>query len=388
MALRKRLMPPPVLLGALLALGAPLGLGATASCGDDEACAPYVAEVVRAADRRGTESRQEYLHNLAARVAAVDAKYPKRVAQCRARASRALQRHLVGRCTADERFRPPPECPAGWSRERCCQLSVLCALEYPSASAYCDWEPRAAGPPSTLPRCATCPGCVPEGTTPTPPRHVNLWLGGDRDTLAVVLDQPVNDAWLMPADAPPAHLEPMLYALWKQPGYLAPNVAIVQGEIVSVPAYNALEQALHQGGWGNLGLNLGQWNGRFYCPKHPPARRYTFPPGRRPVTVTITADALLLDGKPLLTLDHGAVPADAKGPDPSGLVIAPLRKRLDALAPGLAMQPGTRPDVLRVALAPGLAAHARLVAAIIFTSMPALRGAHARITCQYRSDSR
>lgn len=359
-----------------LVLGLALLAGTvSAGCSDRKDCRPYVDEVVGAARRSKSDSPQAFAQKLRDHVRAVGWKYRDRLKQCRPKATHALQEHLISRCVSDARVQHPRGCPSGWDKKRCCQLNVFCVLRHPTAADYCDWEPEARPPPA-LPRCTNCPGCVPESTTPPPKRNIHMWLGGDGDTLAVVLDQPVNDVWLLPVHAPPAHLEPMLYALWKQPDYLAPNVAIVQGEIVSVDAWNTLEQALHQGGWTQLGLNLVQWHGRLHCPPTPPAKRYTFGPGRRTVTVAITDGVVWINGKQLLVLEKGRVAPEAKGRDAGGFIIVPLQKRLGAM-----QRPGDRVNVLRVAIRRGLTVPARLVAEIIFTSMQTLKGAHARITC-------
>jgi len=349
-----------------------------AGCGDKEACRPYVAEVVGVVQPPGSETPQTYAKQLQERVAAVTTKYADRQKQCRGRVSQALQKQLVANCVADKRPVRSPHCPPAWSQKRCCQLRALCTLRYPTAADYCDWEPHAPPPPA-LPRCATCPGCVREGTTPPPPQQVNLWLGGDRDTLALVLDRPVNDSWLLPVHAPPSHLEPLLYALWKQPGYLAPNVAIVQGELVSVDAWNTLEQALRQGGWGSLGLNFAQWHGRFHCSARPPATRHLFEPGKNTVTVAIADGAIQVDGKQLMVLEKGLVSPEAKGQNPTGFIIPPLFRKLQSTR-----RPNARADVLRVTIRRGQTAHARLVAEIIYTALLQLKGAHARIQCDDR----
>lgn len=358
-----------------LPLMAFLAVPGSVSCSDKEACKPYIAEVVAAAKRSPKESPRAYARRLELRVAAISTKYPKLQKQCRGTVSQALGDRLVASCVANKLMGRPPGCPAGWPKKRCCQLAALCTLRYSASADYCNWQ-STVRPPPKLPRCTTCPNCVPEGTTPPPPQNINLWLGGNRETLAVVLDRPVNDSWLLPANKRPAHLEPMLYALWKQPGYLAPNVGIAPGETVPVDAWNTLEQAFHLGGWSNLGLNLVQWKGRFHCAPHPPANRNTFGQSGRSITIAITDGVVWVDGKQLLVLEKGRVSAEAKGHNPDGYVIAPLQKRLASIR-----RTGARVNVLRVTLRRGLTVPARLVAEIIYTSMQVLQGAHAQITC-------
>ncbi len=364
---------PVQLFGALALLFASSWVG----CQDKEACRPYVAEVKAVAGRAKGKTQQAYARRLRDQVAAVATKYRKLEKQCHRRASAALGKLLVSRCVKAPSFKRPSSCPSGWSKKRCCQLDVFCLFRYPTSADYCTWEPKPRPRTTTLPRCTTCPGCVPEGSSPSAPQNVSLWLGGDGETLAVVLDRPVNDSWLLPRGAPPDHLEDMLYSLWKQPGYLAPNAAIVRGETVSVDGWNTLEQALHQGGWGRLGLNLSQWQGKLHCAAVPPKQRYTFPPGQRTVSVAITDGVLWLDAKQLLLLDKGRVSPSDLARDRTGLIIAPLFNRLKAQ-----QRAGKQPDVLRIAIHRGLTVPSRLVASIIYTSTQVLRGTHARITCQ------
>ncbi len=167
----------------------------------------------------------------------------------------------------------------------------------------------------------------------------------------------------------------MLYALSIQPGYLAPSAAIVRGEVVSVDGWNTLEQALRRGGWGRLGLNLGQWQGRLRCPSRPPPHLYRFPPGRNPVTLSITGGAIMLEAKRVLLLKDGHPVGEGAG-EAGGFLIAPLRDALHALP-----RSGGPVDVLRIGLLRGVTVDARLVAGIIYTASQVLSGAHARVIC-------